>query len=240
MYAIMRRAAAVAALCWLIAAALTACASVRNAEQNAVWLTEQAEATAFEQVVEIAVNATLAAMPTGQVSRPTPTVPMAPTSQPVGGADLDAMIAAYSGDASPRPTTAEEVAAAATYREDHPAQIGTTGLPQLIVFYNNLGEEGGGCINCSRYRGVLQELEVELWGRLDFVYLNNEYTEIEEIQRLLGITSGFSRKIAISMVLLDANGDRIRVYRQFPRSQDNTPIEALRTSLIIQLDRVGG
>ncbi len=219
---------------------LSGCASVQDSERNAIRLTQQAEATAFQQVVEIAVNGTLAAMPTGQVTRPTPPLPMAPTSQPLGGAELDAMIAAYPGESSPRPVTAEEVAAANTYREDHPDQIGTTGLPQLIVFYNNLGEDAGGCINCSRYRGVLQELEVELWGRLDFIYLNNEYTEIEEIQRLLGITSGFSRKIAISMVLLDADGERIRVYRQFPRSQDKTPSEALRTSLTIQLDRVGG
>lgn len=57
------------------------------------------------------------------------------------------------------------------YRTDQSGAVASTGNPQLLVFWNTTAGYYG-CSYCALARPILQQLEAEYWGRINFIYLD--------------------------------------------------------------------
>lgn len=217
---------------------LPGCASVRDAQQTRQQAEAAAEATAHFAAVQQAAEATISAMPQNTTASdadpPLTAVAVAVLPTAPGIEALDAIVAQYDDDLTDRLTDPGQIDSA-NYRIDHPGWIGATGRPQLLVFYSFPdGDSLRGCIDCSYYFPVIYELEVALWGQVDVIHLHNNDSVIPAIME----TYGFNRaegRWSIGMVLVDAEGNKVRLYRGMMRYEDQTPFDSMMSSIQINL-----
>jgi hypothetical protein len=95
------------------------------------------------------------------------------------------------------------------FRSDSGEAVGTTGHPQLLVFYDlSLDPRSNQkkCDACQRLMPTVQQLEADYWDRIDFVYLNRDAsttTPLLDEYHLNGSIDDYR----LNMILVDAAGE---------------------------------
>ena len=123
-----------------------------------------------------------------------------------------------------RPQTVDDVHMA-TFHQDDPSIVAGTGNPQLLIFYTitdnskvcitpgcQLPQSNRfACANCQFLLPVLQPLEAEYWGQVDFVHINFSVDDMPTNQILEYYNVNVFGKPTI--IFVTAEGDVIRNYR---------------------------